>query len=392
MAEKNTEQETGAVNFKDTLNLPRTDFPIRPDAKHDDKALLERWERENLFFKSFMQNEGAQKFILHDGPPYANGNIHLGTAYNKIIKDIIGKSQRMKGMHAPITPGWDCHGLPIELKVTKEFSELKAQDLKKACREYAKKWIDIQKAQFKGLGVLMDWDRPYLTMNYGYEASVLRAFADLVQKGYIEKKKKTVAWCFNDQTVLASAEIDYKERKDPSIYVAFRLASDAVAQLVPSLKNKPVNLLVWTTTPWTLPLNRAVLVKPETEYSVLEINDHYYCVACARAEAVCTLLNVPKKVVATINSADFVNARVHHPFIDDLMVPVLLDNSVSTDDGTAVVHCAPGCGPIDYDVALKNNLEIFSPISPDGKYTLGIEPAELVGMPVMDGQIWVSKN
>ncbi len=390
--EKNTTHEVSAGSFKDTLNLPHTDFPIRPNLKVEDKEMIERWERENLFFKSFMHNEGEKKYILHDGPPYANGFIHLGTAYNKILKDIIGKSHRMTGLHVPITPGWDCHGLPIEKKVTTEFPDLKAEDLKKECRAYAAKWVEEQKTQFKGLGVLMDWEHPYLTMNFGYEASIVRAFGKLVEKNYIEKKKKTVAWCFHDQTVLAAAEIEYKERKDPSIYVSFKLSEQAIEKIVPSLKNESVSVLVWTTTPWTLPLNRAVLLKPDTDYQILRVNEHYYSVAAALADKVCALLHVTKNVVATVKSEVLADYTVHHPFIDDLEVPLLLDHSVSTDDGTAAVHCAPGCGPIDYEVALKNNLEIFSPISADGKYVIGIEPAELIGMSITDGQIWVLKK
>lgn len=390
--ENTTASESNATSFRDTLNLPTTDFPIRANPKVEDKEMIERWQRENLFFKSFMHNEGKEKYILHDGPPYANGFIHLGTAYNKILKDIIGKSHRMTGLQVPITPGWDCHGLPIEKKVTTEFPDLKPEDLKKECRAYANKWIEAQKQQFKGLGVLMNWDNPYLTMNYGYEASIVRAFGTLVEKGYIEKKKKTVAWCFHDQTVLAAAEIEYKERKDPSIYVAFKLAQDAVDTLIPALKNKAVNILVWTTTPWTLPLNRAVMLKPDTNYDILQNNGNYYCVASVLSDKICALLNITKEIVATISSQALTDYTVHHPFIDDLQVPIVLDHSVSTDDGTAAVHCAPGCGPIDYEVALKHNLEIFSPISADGKYTVGIEPAELIGMSIVDGQIWVLKK
>jgi len=200
-----SESENKKVSFKDTLNLPHTNFPIRSNHKEDDALMLKRWEGENLCKRSFEKNKGQEKFILHDGPPYANGHIHLGHAYNKILKDIVCKSQRMMGKHVPVTPGWDCHGLPIEFAVKKENPELTGDALKKVCREYAQKWIDVQRYEFKQLGVLMDWDNPYLTMDFKYEGDVLNAFGILVEKGYIERKNKTVPWCPSCQTVLASA-------------------------------------------------------------------------------------------------------------------------------------------------------------------------------------------
>ncbi len=386
------ENSSEKKSFKDTLNLPRTDFPIRANPKIEDPKILEKWEHEDLYKKSFEHNSGEQKYILHDGPPYANGNIHLGHAYNKILKDIVTKVQRMLGKHVPVTPGWDCHGLPIELKVTQENPGLPAQDLKKACREYANKWINIQRKEFKKLGVLMDWQNPYLTMNFSYEASILRAFGQFVSDGYIERKNKTVPWCASCQTVLAIAEIEYIERKDPSIYVLFPFDSKVSGKLFPELNGEQVNLLIWTTTPWTLPLNRAVLLKPDAEYVLLKINGKNIIVARDLADNICTLLGVKKEIIAQIHADKFVGLKVGHPFISNLQVPILLEPSVSLQDGTAVVHCAPGCGPEDYDVGIRNNLEIFSPISASGKYVVGIDPKELEGMPVADGQIWVIKK
>lgn len=381
------------VGYKDTLNLPRTDFPIRANAKEDDPALVARWEKENLYKKSFNCHSGSQKFILHDGPPYANGHIHVGHAYNKILKDIVGKSQRMMGKNVPITPGWDCHGLPIELKVTQENPGVTGSALKKACRTYAQKWIDIQREEFKRLGVLMDWENPYITMSFGYEASILRAFAKFVEGGYIERKNKTVPWCAECQTVLAQAEIEYQDQKDPSVYVLFPLEEQTISKLFPNLAGKPVNLLIWTTTPWTLPLNKAVLIKPCASYVVLDINDTLIVVAQALADKICAMMNAEKKVVAEFMAEQLVASGTHvkHPFID-ITVPLILSDTVSLDDGTAFVHCAPGCGPDDYEVGVRNNLEIYSPISPDGKYTKENIPAELAGMPVKDGQIWVIKK
>ncbi len=384
-------QTTEKKSFKDTLNLPHTDFPIRPNHKEDDPKLLQRWENENLYQRAFNLHKGQEKFILHDGPPYANGHLHLGHAYNKILKDIVTKSQRMMGKQVPVTPGWDCHGLPIEFAVKKENPELQGDALKKACREYAHKWINVQREEFKQLGVIMDWDNPYTTMDFGYEARILNAFGILVESGYIERKNKTVPWCTTCQTVLASAEIEYQDRKDPSIYILFSIENSTANELFSQLPNKPISLLVWTTTPWTLPLNRAVLLKPNTEYAVLEARDQYIVVGKALVDKIVALLEIPKNVVAEFNSQILVDAgaRVMHPFIADQYSPVLVDDSVLMDDGTACVHCAPGAGPIDYEVGVKNGLEIYSPVTPGGHYTNDIKPAELAGMSVNHAHGWV---
>jgi isoleucyl-tRNA synthetase len=386
------EQKPVKMSFKETLNLPRTDFPIRANATIDDPHMLERWQQEGLYTKSFYANEGQEKFIFHDGPPYANGHAHLGTAYNKLLKDIATKAQRMFGKQVPITPGWDCHGLPIEWKVAKENPGLSRTELKKKCREFAYEWMQVQREEFKRLGVLMDWDRPYLTMSYAYEAKILEAFGIFVDKGYIERKNKTVPWCPSCQTVLAAAEIEYADRKDPSLFVLFPLEQGAKATVFKQYVEKPVHVLVWTTTPWTLPLNRAVVLKPATTYQLLDIHDSLVIVGKTLADVVCKVLGVEKKVLQEISSDDLKGARVQHPFASDLKVPIILDQSVSLDEGTACVHCAPGCGPEDYEIAVKNNLEVFSPLSVDGKYQLGIVPAELEGMSIVDGQGWVIKK
>lgn len=383
------------VSFKNTLNLPQTDFPIRAQAAVDDPALIKRWQHENLYTKTFEHNKGREQFILHDGPPYANGHIHIGHAYNKILKDIIGKSKRMQGKQVPITPGWDCHGLPIELKVTQENPGLAPAALKKACRAYAQQWIEIQKEEFKRLGVMMDWENPYVTMSYAYESDILRAFGFFVEGGYIERKNKTVPWCPACQTVLASAEIEYHERKDPSIYVLFPLENKVIESLMPELVGKQVSFLVWTTTPWTLPLNRAVLIKPGARYVVMRLPDEKYIIVAQQlADNIAGMLEVPKQIVAECNANEItaINGYAHHPFIEGLRVPVILSDTVLLEDGTACVHCAPGCGPEDYEVGVRNDLEIYSPITPAGTYDKGIQPVELQGMSVADGQIWVIKK
>lgn len=407
MSPENPDNPT--VSYKDTLNLPQTDFPIRPDHQVDDAKMLARWEQADLASKAMSQNAGNEKFILHDGPPYANGQIHLGHAYNKILKDIICKAQRMSGKHVPVIPGWDCHGLPIELKVASENPGLTGEGLIAACRAYATKWIDVQREEFKQLGILMDWQKPYLTMSPSYEAQTLKAFGEFVAAGVIEKKNKTVPWCASCETVLASAEIEYEDRKDPSVYVKFPLVDGSTSSPCPKLENstsaalklfakhpelsdKTVSLLVWTTTPWTLPLNRAVMIKPNTEYVVLQDEQDYVVLAKDLVGKICALKNIEPKVIAQINSQDLIGKKVQHPFINNLQVPILGEEAVSLSDGTACVHCAPGCGPEDYEVGVRNGLEIYSPVSASGKYTSEILPAELAGMPVSDGQIWVLKE
>jgi isoleucyl-tRNA synthetase len=388
MPNKNTEKKS----YKDSLNLPKTDFPIRPDHKLDAESILARWKAEDIYKKAFLLNKGKEKFILHDGPPYANGHIHLGSSYNKMLKDIISKSQRMMGKHVPVTPGWDCHGLPIEFKVAEENKGLSRVETKKACRKYASKWIDIQREEFKALGVIMNWDHPYLTMDPGYEAKSLRAFGQFVKDGFIERKNKTIPWCAHCQTVLATAEIEHKERKDPSIFVPFSLKPEFVDKISPDLKGKDVGLLIWTTTPWTLPLNRAVLLKPKTKYAVLDVDGKLLVVGASLVDKLCAAFGVDKKVLAEFDSSILEGAKSVHPFIDGQETSVILDQSVLVEDGTACVHSAPGCGPEDYEVGIKNNLEIFSPLNPDGTYSEDILPVELAGMPVSEGQIWVIKK
>lgn len=378
-------------SFKDTLNLPKTDFSIRAHAAENDPKTLVRWEEEDLYSKSMECHAGSKQFILHDGPPYANGNIHLGHAYNKILKDIVAKSHRMIGFHAPVIPGWDCHGLPIEQKVSQENPGLTGAELKKACRTYAQKWVDTQKEEFKKLGILMKWDKPYVTMDTEYEANTVRALADFVRKGFVERKNKTIPWCPSCATALASAEIEYQDRKDPSIYVLFPMDGSHQSRLFPDIV-EPVNFLIWTTTPWTIPLNRAVMLKPNAEYQLLKINGVYVLVGATLSEKIGDLVEGEKELVASINSDKLQGSLAQHPMVEDLRVPILYDASVGLDEGTACVHSAPGCGPIDYEIGVKHGLEIYSPITADGKYSDAIKPVELEGISVADGQIWVIKR
>ncbi|KKP24765.1 MAG: Isoleucine-tRNA ligase [candidate division TM6 bacterium GW2011_GWF2_28_16] len=388
--------------FQDTLNLPTTDFSLRANSAQKEPEILQYWENEKIYSKTYKHNIGKEKFILHDGPPYANGNIHLGHVLNKVLKDIVAKYNRMAGKHVPVKPGWDCHGLPIELKVTKEKGELlnsinniqeKNLTLKKYSREYVNKWIDIQKQEFKNLGVCMDWDNPYITMSPEYESLILKAFSKFVENGYIERKNKTVPWCASCSTVLAAAEIEYKDRKDPSIYVLFELSDKDKNLVFSKFNNYKINFLIWTTTPWTLPLNRAVVLNSNAKYSLLDIKDNKaIIVASDLVDKLCKELNIEKNVLLEFESQILKNSFAKHAFIENLQVPVILDNSVLLNEGTACVHSAPGCGPEDYALGVKNNLEIYSPLSADGKYTSEIKPKELDGMSIIDGQIWVLKK
>lgn len=387
---KNNKTSFVKKSFKDTLNLPRTEFPIRANAEKFDAEILQRWQDDNLFYKSFIHNKGNAKFILHDGPPYANGNIHLGHAYNKILKDILCKFKRMLGYQVPVTPGWDCHGLPIELKVKQDNPNLDKLSLMKACRTYAQGWIDIQRDQFKQLGVLMNWSEPYVTMDPAYESDIVQAFGQLIDHGFIERKNKTVPWCFSCETVLASAEIEYQDRKDPSVYVLFNLNSEYQKKLFPDIES-PISLLMWTTTPWTIPLNRALMLKTKGDYSLVDYDGQLVIVGSKLVDSISQMSEKSAKVLKNFSAEYLTDAKVDHP-ITGRETPIIFEDTVGTDEGTAVVHTAPGCGPIDYEIGVKNKLEIYSPISSCGTYTSEIIPKELVGMPVSDGQIWVIKN
>jgi len=370
------------VSYKDTLNLPHTEFPIRPNAKIDDPSMIVRWQTSNLYDKAYVHNEGSEKYILHIGPPYANGHIHLGHAYNNILKDIITKSYRMAGYQVPVKPGWDCHGLPIEIKVTEANPHLSRLELIRACRTYAQHWLNTQRTELKDLGIIMDWDHPYETMAPSYEASTVRAFGILLEKGFIERKNKTVTWCPSCQTVLANAEIEYKDRKDPSIYVRFEMDPADAVRLFPTIKGEPVSFLIWTTTPWTIPLNRGVMLNPKAEYVLARVGGHLLIVGSEILSSIEKLLEEKATVLEKIPAKTFEQVRIIHPFEKGRFVPVVFDDSVSLTEGTACVHTAPGSGPLDYEVGVRNDLEIYSPITPDGKYTEDVKPEDLKGIAV----------
>ncbi len=287
------------MDYKNTLNLPKTDFPMKADLPRREPAMLQRWADLDLYGLIRRNSRGRPRFILHDGPPYANGHIHLGHALNKILKDIIIKSRQMTGCDCPYVPGWDCHGLPIEHQVDKEKKAKKLQlsqvEVRQRCREYAEKFIDIQRAEFKRLGVLGDWDHPYLTMKPAYVAEILEEYGEFYFSGAIQRHKKPVHWCATCRTALAEAEVEYEEHKAPSVYVKFPLvkAPEAVPELG-QLSN--VSLVIWTTTPWTLPANLAIAVHPDLDYALVRVGEEILVVAADLAAGFLAQMNLSGEV------------------------------------------------------------------------------------------------
>ncbi|MCD6490615.1 MAG: isoleucine--tRNA ligase [Thermodesulfobacterium sp.] len=363
------------MDWKKTLNLPKTDFPMKANLVQREPMFLDFWEKEKIYEKMLEKRKNAPLYILHDGPPYANGHIHLGTALNKILKDIIIKSKSMAGYRVPFVPGWDCHGLPIELKVEQELNvkrgELPPLVIRDACRKYAEKYINIQREEFKRLGVFAKWDSPYLTMNFEYEAVIAREFLRFLESGQVYQRKKPVFWCPNCVTALAEAEVEYENHKSPSIYVKFPLTEETQRFLEKTLNMtfpKPVSILIWTTTPWTLPANLALAFNPEFDYFIIKWEDEFYIVAEGRISALCAELDrdLPEKV-AKINPKELEEKKACHPFYEKESLIILAD-FVTLDTGTGIVHIAPGHGEEDYLVGLKYNLEIYVPVDQEGRF------------------------
>jgi isoleucyl-tRNA synthetase len=389
-------------NFKSTLHLPTTSFAMRPSPATDDPALVSAWEQAGLFEAVRTINKEKTSFVLHFGPPYANGTIHSGHALTEVLKDFVAKAKRMEGFFAPLVPGSDCHGLPIEFKVmqeekmTKEEAAANPERVKALCRAYASKWIDAQKKEFKQLGILASWETPYITMDFEYEATIVRSLASLVEKGHVERKGKAVPWCMHCQTVLASAEIEYKDRKDPSTYILFPADAALKEKVGVDFIDKELSVVIWTTTPWTIPLNRAVLFHPEFEYELVQMNESTYFIMSSDARvALSKALESELKTIKKIKGSEFIGHFVQHP-ITSRSTPLIEDLSVEAGSGTSFVHCAPGCGPEDYLVGVKHKLEIFSPVSAAGTYTEKVGVDWLTGISVTDGQWavlkWLKEN
>ncbi len=364
------------MDWKKTLNLPQTDFPMKANLAKREPEFLKYWEEIRLYERMEEEGQGRPVFILHDGPPYANGHIHMGTALNKILKDFILKSHRMFGSYCPFVPGWDCHGLPIELNVEKELKikrgELPKVEIRKHCRKYASRFIDIQRDEFKRLGIIGDWGDPYLTMSYDYEAAIAREFIRFLSQGYVYHQKKPVYWCIHCLTALAEAEVEYYPHKSPSIYVKFPLKDNALAvlsDLDTKLGTKKVYLVIWTTTPWTLPANLAVALNPQLDYVVVELAGEFFIMAEGRLSALTAEFSLERipRIVAHIDSKALEGKHVSHPFLERDSLIILADY-VTLESGTGCVHIAPGHGEEDYESGQKYGLEVYCPVDDNGYF------------------------
>lgn len=357
-----------SVDYKDTLNLPKTSFPMRANLARREPDFLKFWSDIDLYSKLLAKGKDREHFILHDGPPYANGNIHIGTAFNKILKDFIPKYKWMRGYFSPYVPGWDTHGLPIELHVLKSKGiskdELEPVALRKECTEYAYKFRDIQRDEFKRLGVIGDWEDPYMTLNPEYEAAQIGAFADMVEKDLVYKGQKPVYWCIDCQTALAAAEIEYWDESSPSIFVAYSIPE--VEKHIPEFKDEDVNVIVWTTTPWTLPASMAVAINPNFDYVFVKAEGKIYMVAGGLLNAVKESTGLEfSEPIRSFKGHELEGLIARHPFYENREIPVVLADYVLLDQGTGCVHTAPGHGVEDYETGIKYGIEIYNPV--DGK-------------------------
>ncbi|SEB37273.1 isoleucine--tRNA ligase [Terriglobus roseus] len=369
--------------LKDTLNLPKTAFPMKANLPGNEPARLQAWTEADLYGQIRASRAGKEKFILHDGPPYANGAIHLGHALNKCIKDFVVKSKTMAGFDAPYVPGWDCHGLPIEIKVDEQLGrkklEMDALTVRQQCRDYAQKYVDLQRSQFVRMGVLGRWDNPYLTMSFGYEARILETFYAFFEKGFVYKGLRPVYWCMHDKTALAEAEVEYEMHTSPSVYVRYALTSDA-AHIDPSLAGLPVFGLIWTTTPWTLPASLAIAFHPEFEYVAVQIAEdngtygkgNVYLVASELLESLKTTANLPAvEVLARFHGEKLERTTFAHPFLPREILGVMAEY-VTTEQGTGGVHTAPAHGPDDFATGKKYALSQVCDVDEAGRLRNGL--------------------
>lgn len=369
------------MDYRSTLNLPDTKFKMKANLAQREPEFLAKWEKENLYGKIQQNTKGRPAYILHDGPPYANGHIHIGHALNKILKDIILRSKRMSGYHCSYIPGWDCHGLPIEHNVDKELGEKKKVISKlafrNACRTYAGKWIKAQRNEFKRLGVLGDWDNPYLTIDYRYEAAIAREFNQFLISGAVVRSKKPVHWCSSCATALAEAEVDYADHTSYSIFVKFQFTEDLGGR-IPELAGENVSVVIWTTTPWTLPANLAVALHQDFTYAAVKCGDQVLIVAEELIESVMKAAEIDDySTIAVFPSSALDGLRCRHPFIDRDSLIVFADY-VTLETGSGCVHTAPGHGREDYLTGLKYGLEVLSPVDNLGVFTL--EAGKYAGM------------
>ncbi|KJS32176.1 MAG: isoleucine--tRNA ligase [Desulfatitalea sp. BRH_c12] len=365
------------MDYKKTLNLPVTDFPMKANLSQREPEQLKHWAERRMYAHTRDLSKGRPRFILHDGPPYANGNIHIGTALNKILKDFIVRSRQMAGFDAVYVPGWDCHGLPIEHNVEKELGSLKKEmnqaEIRQHCRAYAEKFIAIQRNEFKRLGVQGDWDDPYLTMNYPYEAIIAKECCKFALNGGLFRSKKPIYWCCSCQTALAEAEIEYKDESSPSIFVKFPVIDDW-SDLLPALAGRQLHVVIWTTTPWTLPANLAIAVHPEFEYVAVESADGQVLVLAKELVDQCmaAFAITDYTVLGAIDPQGMEKRRCRHPLYDRESI-IVLGRHVTLEAGSGCVHTAPGHGREDYEVGLQYGLDAYSPVDDQGRFTDEVE-------------------
>ncbi len=400
-------------DYKNSLNLPKTDFPMKADLANKEPERIRHWSENQVYQKMISNNAGKPKFTLHDGPPYANGHIHFGHILNKVLKDFIVKYKNLAGFQSEYIPGWDCHGLPIEHQVDKDLGSKKKEmslvEIRQACRKYAEKFVNFQRDEFVRLGILGDWQNPYLTMNYDYEATIERELGKFVASGAVYRGRKPVHWCMNCRTALAEAEVEYENHSSPSVYVKFPVLSD-LGSISEALKNKQVYFIIWTTTPWTLPSNQAIALHRNYTYAAIEINDEVYLVAEGlldqfRKTVLASSNVIPAeagishepleegdsrlhgndtgKLLDRISAKKFENLIASHPFLNRESKIVLSDH-VTLEQGTGVVHIAPAHGQEDYEVGLRYQLQIFNPVDQYGKFLGEVHLPEIVGKNVFE--------
>ncbi|MCM8820956.1 MAG: isoleucine--tRNA ligase [Candidatus Omnitrophica bacterium] len=362
------------MDYSETVYLPKTSFPMKGNLSEREPEFLRLWEERQIYRKLQDKNKKNPVYILHDGPPYANGHIHLGTALNKILKDVVVKYRSLNGFYSPYIPGWDCHGMPIEhqvfLEIKKHKNEVDVSTFRKRTTAYAMKFVNIQKEEFRRLGVLGDWDNPYLTLSPEYEATIVRAFGELALSGYIYQGYKPIYWCISCETALAEAEIEYNDKNSPAIYVKF-----------PVLDMENTYILIWTTTPWTLPSNTGIAVHPELEYVVIEIGGERYIIGEKRLQDTLMKKGQNGSIIKRFKGTELESLKYSNPLVERVSHVILAD-FVSSEEGTGCVHIAPGHGEDDYYAALKNNLEVLSPVDEKGRFTEEVK--EFAGMRVFD--------
>jgi len=367
-------------DYKNTLNLPETGFPMRGYLAKREPGMLQRWYEQDLYDMIRTAKKGKKTFILHDGPPYANGSIHIGHSVNKILKDIIIKSKGLAGFDSPYVPGWDCHGLPIELKVEQLYGKpgekLSAAEFRQKCREYAAEQVEVQKKDFIRLGVLGDWERPYLTMDFKTEANIIRALGKIISNGHLLKGAKPVHWCTDCGSSLAQAEVEYYDKTSPSIDVAFHAANAVAVAAKFGVSNfsGSISLVIWTTTPWTLPANRAISLYPDFSYQLVQVDGQCLILVAELVERVMKRAGITEwTVLGSCKGTNLALLRFQHPFMS-FDVPAILGEHVMLDEGTGAVHTAGGHGPDDFVISQKHGLEIANPVGPNGCYLTGTHP------------------